>query len=343
MDPQKRETIEKRLIRWLLIATLALVILVLGLRAWQLLRSGAAPDSGPLTQDAGVSEPLNAPATNVSSGKAAMAEDVRARNPALSFDGLAALSAEELEQLCEAETPPERVPIGLSAAAHLAEEYAGTLEADSITWDADPELDEVPPHYEVELHHITLGDFEYKVGAYTGEILEGQPDILQSTYVPASGGAAQEKDPASALSGEEAAKAAAFAHAGISADDAAGLRVESDWEDGVRIYEIEFRAGGVEYDYEIEADTGAVRKAGQEWGGGSSGGAQTSLIGEEAAKAAALTHAGIGPQEVEFIRWELDRDDGVQVYEVEFTAGGVEYDYEIDAASGAVRKAEQDR
>jgi len=33
---------------------------------------------------------------------------------------------------------------------------------------------------------------------------------------------------------------------------------------------------------------------------------------------------------------ELDTDDGVQVYEIEFKVGNVEYDYEINAISGAI-------
>lgn len=348
MGPQKYEMNEKRLIRWLLIATLGLLVLVLGLQAWRMLFPGTPVESAPAAPQA--TEPLSAAAENISPGKTAMIEDVRARNPALSFDGLAALTAEELEQLCEADAPPDRVPIGLSLAAQRAGEYAGTLEADSVTWDADPELDESPAHYEVELHHITLGDFEYKIDAYTGEVLEGVPDILRSTYVPVSGGEAQASVPAaqqpassgepSALTGEEAAKAAAFAHAGVAETDAAGLRVRSDWEDGVRIYEIEFLAGGIEYEYEIEAATGAVRKAGQKWG--ASGGAQTGLISQSDAQAAALAHAGVRSENVGRIRGELDEEGGVRVYEIEFTANGIEYGYEIDARTGAVRKAEQE-
>lgn len=374
MEPQKHESGEKRLIRWLLIATLALLVLVLALQAGRMLFPDAS-ESAAFPQDAapGAGGPSSGPHAGVSSGKAAMIEDVQARNPALSFDDLAALSAEELEQLCEAAAPPERAPIGLSLAAQLAEEYAGTLEMDSVTWDADPELDETPAHYKVELHHVTLGDFDYQIDAYTGQVLEGQPDILQSNYVPASGDGAQEESPGQAqpaaprtdahvpqasapsgeqgapgaadpsgLSGEEAAKAAAFAHAGVAEADAEGLRVESDWEDGVRVYEIKFRAGGMKYDYEIEAATGAVRKAGQEWGTAAGGQGSSGLIGEEAAKTAALAHAGVDEQDLNYIRWELDREDGAQVYEIEFTAGGMEYDYEIDAATGAVRKAEQE-
>ena len=38
---------------------------------------------------------------------------------------------------------------------------------------------------------------------------------------------------------------------------------------------------------------------------------------------------------------EYDNDDGV--YEIDFKVGGVEYDYEIAASNGAVRKADAKR
>lgn len=37
-----------------------------------------------------------------------------------------------------------------------------------------------------------------------------------------------------------------------------------------------------------------------------------------------------------FINVELDYDDGMRVYDVEFFSGNKEYDYKIDAASGAI-------
>ena len=35
-------------------------------------------------------------------------------------------------------------------------------------------------------------------------------------------------------------------------------KVQLDTEDGVRVYEIEFKVGNVEYDYDIDASTGAI-------------------------------------------------------------------------------------
>ena len=54
------------------------------------------------------------------------------------------------------------------------------------------------------------------------------------------------------------AKAIAFGHAGVSAGQVRDLSVEYD-DDG--IYEIDFKVGNMEYDYEIGAVDGSIRKA----------------------------------------------------------------------------------
>lgn len=370
MTPEKHDN---KLTRWLLTATIALLALVLCLQLWQMFgRTGNAANDPPITQNA--QEPPQAAGPVLSTGKAAMIEDVRALNANLSADDLAKLSAQELEQLWETGAPG--LPIGVSAAAQAAEEYAGTLAVDSVTSETDPELDEAPAHYEVELRHPTLGDFEYKIDAYTGEVLEGLPDILQSVQTsgapqrvpdaspepqppspaaqapsaqtpssgaqaPASGAPAQQP----AASGEETAKNAAFTHAGISADDAEAVRCKLDWDDGRQVYDIEFWVGNTEYDYEIDASTNAVLEAKQEQSGHHGGTAAQQpggFVGEEAAKSAALAHAGVSAGDAGTIKCELDEDDGRWVYELEFRVGSTEYDYEVDASSGAVVKAEQD-
>ncbi|HCE34134.1 MAG TPA: peptidase, partial [Clostridiales bacterium] len=39
---------------------------------------------------------------------------------------------------------------------------------------------------------------------------------------------------------------------------------------------------------------------------------------------------------------ELDFDDGIYVYEVEFVSGGYEYEYEIDAKTGRILNFEKE-
>jgi len=66
------------------------------------------------------------------------------------------------------------------------------------------------------------------------------------------------------------------------------------------------------------------------------------LIGENAAKQKALSHAGASEENVKFSRVELDGDMGRTVYEVEFYSGNMEYDYKIDAKTGDVIEYEAD-
>lgn len=64
--------------------------------------------------------------------------------------------------------------------------------------------------------------------------------------------------------------------------------------------------------------------------------AADSYIGEDAAKAAALADAGLAEGDVTELEAELDLDDAVVHYDVDFKSGGMEYDYDIDAATGDI-------
>ncbi len=63
---------------------------------------------------------------------------------------------------------------------------------------------------------------------------------------------------------------------------------------------------------------------------------EASFIGEDKAKEIVLAKAGLSAEEVSFDRIELDRDDGVWCYEVEFGKDRTEYDAEIKADDGTV-------
>ena len=63
---------------------------------------------------------------------------------------------------------------------------------------------------------------------------------------------------------------------------------------------------------------------------------QNEYIGDEAAKAIALEHAGIAQADCTELKSELDLDDAIIHYDVDFKAGGLEYDYDIDATTGEI-------
>ena len=64
--------------------------------------------------------------------------------------------------------------------------------------------------------------------------------------------------------------------------------------------------------------------------------AADAYIGEEAAKAAALEDAGLTASDVTELDADLDLDDAIIHYDVDFKSGGMEYDYDIDAVTGDV-------
>ena len=208
-----------------------------------------------LTQDAGLEQ--QAKANNISTGKAALVNRIVSMNSKLSFDALAALSVEELNDLAEAGAPA--MPIGRDAAAYAAEQYAGTTALDSVTVEVDPELDESPAHYEVELH-TAWGEFEYMVDAYTGEVLSGQRDLLSSAPTAPTGSETEKPSTPSGDIGYAKAKSIALNHAGVSEGAAYDMEVEPDDEDGVLLYEVSFKSGDMEYEYEIHASTGEILK-----------------------------------------------------------------------------------
>ena len=207
-----------------------------------------------LTQDAAREQ--QARENNISTGKAALVNRVLAINPSLKFDALAKLSVEELKDLAEAGAPA--MPIGVDAARTAAEQYAGTTAVDSVTAEVDPELDESPAHYEVELQ-TAWGEFEYLVDAYTGNVLSGQKDLLATA--PVGDETAKPSAPSGGADiGYAKAKSVALNHAGVSENQAYDMDIELDDEDGTLVYEVEFQSGNVEYSYEINAATGAILK-----------------------------------------------------------------------------------
>ena len=169
------------------------------------------------------------------------------------------------------------------------------------------------------------------------------------------------------------AKQIALAHANLAQKDVTFVKTKLDNEDNRIVYKIEFVISNIEYDYEIDAVSGEIISSDSDVeddnkkiqtetsqqqnsadhsnkvkakGSQEHSTAQTqaptaaltqqapSKISMERAKQIAVSHAGVS--DASFTKVELDTDDGIAVYEIEFKVGNTEYDYEINAASGAI-------
>ena len=210
-----------------------------------------------LTQDAELMQ--QARENSISTGKAALVNRVLALNSTLKFDELAKLSVEELKDLAEAGAPA--MPIGTDKAMDIAAAAFGKASTAKMAYSAvDPELDESPAHYEVEITSQSGEEFEYKIDAYTGTILENKREVEDGAETPAE----QPTKPVPSQTvqdiGYAKAKSIALNHAGVSENKAYDMDIELDDEDGILVYEVEFKSGGMEYSYEINAATGAILK-----------------------------------------------------------------------------------
>lgn len=136
----------------------------------------------------------------------------------------------------------------------------------------------------------------------------------------------------SALISKERAKEIALKHAGVSVSN---VTVILDIENGVKVYEIEFKTNNKKYEYEINATTGKVLNYDTEVIKVSSS-KPTTYIGESRAKTIAFGHADVSASEATMVKAVLDTDNGVKVYEIDFKVGRYEYEYEINATTGKI-------
>ena len=148
------------------------------------------------------------------------------------------------------------------------------------------------------------------------------------------------------------AKEIALSHAGLSADQVTFVQANMDFDDGIQKYDIKFYCNGQEYDYEINSSNGQIIQFDYDMEYNyipnnnttnyQSNVNTTANISVERAKEIALSHAGLASNQVTFQRIELDFDNGIQKYEIEFYYNYREYSYEIDANTGNILSYEQD-
>ena len=215
--------------------------------------------------------------------------------------------------------------IGEAKAKEIALDHAGVKESNATFLQVRLSRDDGRMEYEVEFWSGNT-EYDYDIDALTGDVRSYDRDIDGYT-IPSQTGTDI---------GAEKAKEIALDHAGVKESETAFLHTERDYDDGRLIYDVEFYAGSVEYDYEIDASTGTVLSYDYdaERYTPSQSGSSGNYIGEARAKEIVRERAGV--TDGTFREFKLDYDDGRAIYEGELRSGWREYDFEIDAVTGAV-------
>ena len=159
-----------------------------------------------------------------------------------------------------------------------------------------------------------------------------------------------------------AAKTTALNHAKVSASKITNYEIELDREKNGVFYEVEFDANGYEYDYKINAKTGTIVKSEKKviktktttktayyktttskttTSKTTTAKTAAAYITKDKAKAAALKHAGLKASQITGYKIELEKEKNNVIYDIEFTANGYKYDYDINAVTGKVIKSEK--
>ena len=225
-------------------------------------------------------------------------------------------------------------------AKEIAAEHAGVAQDQILYSKVETDFEKGQLVYEVEFLTKDYKEYDYEISAGDGTVLSYDYEAEGRFYeaIPA-----QNRE---IRIDEAKAREIALEHAGKKESEVTFVKAHLDYDDGIAAYEVEFyTADNKEYDYEISAYTGEVLSfdydieyyAGQAVrNGGRDAAASGTAITLEQAKEKALAQAGLSASQVRYLNAKQDRDDGRTVYEGSFYYNEMEYEFEIDAATGNV-------
>lgn len=176
----------------------------------------------------------------------------------------------------------------------------------------------------------------------TVAVADPLPVVSQATPAPSANNNQTTTQQSAGITAEQA-KQAALSHAGLSSSKVTFVKAKLDWDDGRQVYEVEFYDTSYkEYDYEIDASTGAVVKFDYdaEYAIPQTSGSQS--ITADQAKQKALSQVP-GATVSDIYQFETDYDDGRLQYEGEILYNGMKYEFQIDGYSGSIQEWEAER
>ena len=277
----------------------------------------------------------------ITEGKAQLIKKILGLAPQYTFESLVGLTVNELNVIINSKVS---VPDGVTStgtastgayitaeeAKRIALEFAGKTEAEVFDLEVEFDADDGIIVYEVEFD-ADGKEYEYEINAKTGEKVKEKIKVKQASPVVT---------PDNLISRDEA-KRIALAKVGLTEEQVTFTKIKLDADDDEAEYEIEFFTATEKFEIEIEAKTGSVLKV-ERKAVKTPQEEQGDHITAKRAQEIALEHANLTASEVVMEKIELDYDDGIYVYEVEFVSGGYEYEYKIDAKTGEILESEKE-
>lgn len=141
--------------------------------------------------------------------------------------------------------------IGAKKAKEIAFGHAGVSASTAKKVEAELEKGR-NPHYDISFISGNT-EYDYEIDAVNGKILDYEKENTHDGNQSASSA------PSRQLIGESRAREIALKHARLSQSAVRELECELDRDDNTAVYEVSFKNGGFEYQYDIDAYSGSIR------------------------------------------------------------------------------------
>ncbi len=232
-------------------------------------------------------------------------------------------------------------------ALEIAKKDAGVTNSKIFNLEVKLDYDNGIKVYEIEFDTAEM-EYEYDIAVSDGRIVNRKSEMQDNVNTTAK----PTKTPSSQTGDitQDQALEIAKKDAGVTNSKIFNLEVKLDYDNGIKVYEIEFDTAEMEYEYDIAVSDGRIVNRKSEMQDNVNTTAKptktptspTGDITQDQAIKIARKDAGVPTGTVYDLEIKLDSDDGIRLYDIEFCDGINEYEYEISTSDGSILKKEYD-